>query len=400
MNKKRVAVVLSAVNVQRLLPGIQSFVETGRDYWMVDIYRPWEDLERLLRRWSPTGLITEWISPITEKLLALELPTVVAPCDLALGPGRVACVDVDDDAIGCRAADYFARLGVPHLAYLGNRTNYSEQRGRAFAARGAELGFEVQSHLHAHRRPRQYIEHWPASSADLIEWIRRLPRPCGLFVAHDPLARTVAEASRDAGVTIPRDLAILGVNDDPLVCNMTNPKLSSIGIPWTRIGFEVGARMEALLATPGRTDWPPIVLSPSEPVTRHSSDRSSTDNPRLQRVLEHIREHACEGLRVEDVARRCHLPRRTLERLFREELGCSPRDEILRHRIERAQRLLSETDLSMPLVAERSGFSNAAVFSLNFRRLQSETPSSYRRRFRSEPRAGEWVASRAPHTAS
>ena len=359
---------------------MRSFVESGRDYWMVDIYRPWEDLERILKRWKPAGLITEWISPITEKLLELGFPTVVAPNQIDR-PG-LASVDVDNDAIGRLAADYFAERNLPHLAFLGNKTPYSEQRGVAFAKRGLERGFRVEKFIHSVRRPRQYIEHWPASTKEMLRWIHSLPKPCGLFVAHDPLARTVAETCRDAGVSIPQDVAILGVNDDPLVCNMTSPHLSSIGIPWAKIGHEVGARMEAVLAQPDRHHWPYVLISPTEPVTRHSSDRSSTEHPTLVRVLAHIREHACDGLRVEDVVRECHVSRRTMERLFRSELGHSPRDEILRHRFTRARHLLRETDMSMPLVAERSGFSNGEVFCVNFRRQTGETPSAYRRRFR------------------
>lgn len=378
--RRRVAVVLSAVNLQRLLPGMRTFVEAGRDYWLVDIYRPWDHLQRILQRWKPIGLITEWIPTITERLLNLGLPTVVAPYDLQM-PG-VAGVDVDDAGIGRTAADYFADRALPHLAFLGNRTAYSEQREAAFVRRGAERGFEVRAYRHDHRRPRQYIEHWPASTAEMIAWIRALPKPCGLFVAHDPLARTVAETCRDAGIAIPQEIAILGVNDDPLVCNMTNPHLSSIGIPWAKIGHEVGARMEALLAHPEQSLWEQVLVSSTAPVTRLSSDRSSTENPVLLRVLEFMRLHACEGIRVEDVARDCGVSRRTLERLFHEELGHTPREEILRHRLERARQLLRDTDLTMPLVAERSGFSNGEVFCVNFRRLTAETPSNYRQRFR------------------
>jgi LacI family transcriptional regulator len=378
--QRRVAVVLSAVNLQRLLPGMSSFVEAGRDYWLIDIYRPWEDLERLLRRWKPAGLITEWIPLVTERLLALALPTVVAPYDLARE--GVAAVDVDDAAIGRMAADYFLSRSLPHLAFLGNGNAYSAQRGEAFAARGEEHGFTVATFHHDHRRPRQYIEHWPASTSEMLQWIGHLPKPCGLFVAHDPLARSVAESCRDAGIAIPQELAILGVNDDPLVCKMTNPHLSSIALPWAKVGYEVGARMEALLRQPAQRQWPQVLVSPSAPVTRHSTERTSTEHPTLLRVLAHIREHACTGVRVADVARETGVSRRTLERLFRDELGSSPRDEILRHRLERARLLLRETDLSMPLVAERAGFSNGEVFCVNFRRQARETPTAYRRRYR------------------
>lgn len=378
--RRRIAVVLSAVNMQRLLPGMQSFVQAGRDYWLIDIYRPWSELERLLGRWRPTGLITEWISPITEKLLALGLPTVVAPYDLERP--RVAGVDVDDPAIGATAARYFCDAALPHLAFLGNGSAYSAQREKAFVERGEQAGRRVEIAHHNYRRPRQYIEHWPASTREMLQWIRDLPKPCGLFVAHDPLARTVAETCRDAGIGIPQEVAILGVNDDPLVCKLTSPQLSSIGIPWSKLGFEAASRLEELLANPRQDHWPQVIVSPGSVSSRHSTDRSASDDPTLHRVLSVIRARACDGIRVEDLARECHLPRRSLERLFRRELGHSPRYEIARHRIERARQLLRETDLAMPLVAERCGFSNAEVFAVNFRRHEEQTPSAYRRRFR------------------
>lgn len=377
---RRVALVLSAINVRRLLPGMRPFVELGRSYWVVDIYRPVEDLRRLLCEWQPAGIIVEWISPVTEALVELGFPTVVAPRDWPR-PG-IASVDVDDSRIGRLVFEYFRGRGYSSFAFIGNQSPYSRQRHDAYCSIATSRGIEVQSIEIPSEENRQYIEHWHESAEEMAEWACSLPKPVGVFASHDPLGRALAECCRNAGLRIPDDVAIVGVNNDELVCNMTHPALSSVEIPWERIGFEAARQMEKMIEDAPTLDRKPVLIEPGNIVTRRSSEYVATESIPLRRAIEHIRAHACSGLRVVDLARELRLDRRRLERAFRREIGRSPRNEIIRHRVLRASQLLRETDLSMSLIAERSGFSSAALFAVNFKNETGETPSAHRRKSR------------------
>lgn len=370
------AVVISAVNVRRLMEGMVQFVHADRDYWLVDIYRPLEELGRILNQWRPAGIITEWLPEITPTLIHLGYPTVVATTDVHL-PG-VASVDVDDVALGQRVADYLVDCGLRHLAFLGKRTPYSEQRlegfRRGLALRGADCSvFIEEAGVH-----RQYMEYWRGSDARLLGWVRSLPKPVGIFAAHDPLGRTLTETCRDLGLSMPEAVAIVGANNDPLICNLTHPPLSSVEIDWHKIGQETARQMERLIA--GHPVPPkPILLPPGEVVTRLSSDIIAVPHARLAAALRHLRDLADRPLTIQQVSDHLHWSRRQMEIAFRKFLGRTPREELTRLRLRLAKRLLTDTDWPLSMVAERSGFGSPERFSKTFRDQVGVSPGRWRK---------------------
>jgi len=382
----RVAVVVSAVNMWRLLPGMRAFVESGQDFWLVDIYREPRELGEQLRAWKPAGIITEWLPEITEALIGMGYPTVVATRNMPRGP--VGSVDVDDEAIGAIVAEYFVARGYRNLAFFGRETPYSREREAGWRRALEAAGHGYARYIDESGSRRQYIEHWHESDVDVIGWLEGLPKPVAVFAAHDPAGRMLAETCRDAGLRVPGEVAIVGVNDDELVCMMTNPPLSSVRVPWTKIGFECARLINEMIAHPRRRDWQPVIVPPEPVVTRASSDRFAVGHPRVAEALALIRDHACDGLNVKELARRCTVSRRTLEQEFRRHTGRSLREEILRTRLDRARTLLARTDLSMPMIAERCGFSSAEIFSVNFSKAQGMPPARYRRAFRLESPRG------------
>jgi AraC-like DNA-binding protein len=126
----------------------------------------------------------------------------------------------------------------------------------------------------------------------------------------------------------------------------------------------------------------PVLIPPDGVLPRLSSDLLAVDSPRLQSALRMIREQACEGLNVKELLRKIPISRRSLEEQFQRHLHRSPRDEIIRVRLQQARSLLSRTDLSMALVAERCGFGNAERLSVVFHQVEGCTPTSYRKRYR------------------
>ena len=380
MTSKRVALILSDINSYRLIPGIHRVASTGRDYWMVDFNRPIGEIKQLIREWKPMGLIMEWQPFITEQLLQLGLPSIVT-----IGEAEglsVPSVDVDDARVGELAASHLLGLGLHQFGFLGENTDYSRQREDAFRVKVEASGHECHSFFQHIGTVRKYIEHWHEAEAELVAWLKELPKPIGIFAAHDPSGRLLAETCRSHSIRIPEEVAIVGANNDNHVCGMTYPPLSSIEIPWDHIGYETALQMERLLEDPTSVTNEPLLIAPTRVVPRRSSDFLSVSNPTLARALEYIHEYAISGLNVKDLVEQLRCPRRTLERTFREVLGRSVHEEIMRTRLDYAKELLARADLSIDQVAEHSGFGRNERFSVNFRKWEHMTPRDYRKRLR------------------
>jgi len=375
MERQRIALVMTDVFLRRLAPGLAPLVHGGRDFWTVDIQRPIRELRTILRRWSPDGVITESLPRVTEALVELGLPTVIIDTDEQF-PGVVS-LDVDDEAIGRRAADHLRAAGHTHFACFLNRTPYAEQRGRGFLAGLNARGFRCDVFQQKQREAKHYAEHWLQPEPEFTRWLKGLPRPTALFAAHDPLGRAVCEIARREGVSVPESLSVLGVNNDEIVCALSAPPLSSIAVPWTTLAaWSVDWLQRAMGGEP--LPLTPILAHPGEVVDRQSTSLLALDDPLLARAIETIREEAGNGLTVKELTGRLGVNRRTLERRFQERLNRSPRDEILRVRLREARRLLRETNLSMPWIAERCGFPSPERFSAGFRAAEGVTPTAFR----------------------
>jgi LacI family transcriptional regulator len=182
-------------------------------------------------------------------------------------------------------------------------------------------------------------------------------------------------------VSVPDELAVLGVDNDELLCDLADPPLSSVIPDTRRTGYEAARLLEAMMAG---ERVPPVahLVSPLGVATRQSTDVLATDDGDLSAAVRFIREHATEGIRVEDVLRAVPLSRRALEARFKQQLGRTPHQEVLRLRIERVKELLAETDLSLTAIAHRTGYAHVEYLSVAFKRETGVPPSVYRAQVR------------------
>jgi LacI family transcriptional regulator len=218
----------------------------------------------------------------------------------------------------------------------------------------------------------------------LARWLRGLPKPCGLFAANDQRGREVLEAARAARIRIPDELAVIGVDDDEVLCEMSEPPLSSVGLDTLRIGFEGAARLD-LLMRGRRAPRLPTLIPPRGVVTRQSSDILAFADPALSAAVRYARANARRPLSVPDLARAAGVSRKTLETRFKSGLGRTPLREILRIRLEIVRDLLRRTDWPLKKIAAESGFTYPEHLHAVFRRVEGLTPARYRasRRFTS-----------------
>jgi LacI family transcriptional regulator len=280
-------------------------------------------------------------------------------------------VETDDAAIARLAADHLLERGLRHFGYCGDsRFNWSKWREEHFRAQLAEAGHAC----HAAPSPRR-------GGDELADWVRSLPRPAGVLACYDIRGREVLAACRRAGVAVPDQVAVIGVDADELLCELSDPPLSSI-VPNTRhTGWVAAELLDALMAgRPVGADAhriPPLGV-----ITRRSTDMLAVEDTDLAAALRFIRDNACAGITVADVVSRLPLSRRVLEARFLKVLGRTPHAEILRVRLEQVKALLARGDLSLDTIARRTGFRHGEYLSAVFKRELGETPGQFRTRQR------------------
>jgi LacI family transcriptional regulator len=289
---------------------------------------------------------------------------------------ELPCVETDNEEIARLALDHLYERGFRNLAYCGDdHFPWSLDRGRWFERLATEAECSVS--LYRGGRRRGAAAAWEQAEKELAAWIRELPKPCGLMACYDIRGRQVLEVCRRSGIAVPDEIAVIGVDDDDLLCNLSDPPLSSVVPDTHRTGYAAADLLDRMMA--GESVEPGVrLVKPTGIVTRQSSDVLATADADISTAVRFIRDHACDGINVEDLLRAVPISRRVLESRFRRMLGRTPHDEILRVQLARVKQLLEETDLSLAVIADRAGFKHVEYLSVVFKRHFHRPPSQYR----------------------
>jgi len=251
---------------------------------------------------------------------------------------------------------------------------WSQQRRNGFMATVEGAGCQVFIH------ESQWKDHdvWEKELQRLSDWLKSLPKPVGIFATSDVRGQSVLNACARSDLAVPEQVAVVGVDNDELLCGLCSPQLTSVIPNPERIGYEAAELLDKLMSgqTPdcGGVEIPPIGIA-----TRQSSDTLAISDPDVAAALSFIREHACEGTTVQAVLDHVPVSRSWLERNFRKHLKRSPQAEIRNVQVKRAKELLAETDLPLDQIAGLTGFDHPEYLSVVFKRECNETPGQYRR---------------------
>lgn len=330
-----------------------------------------------LRHWEGDGIIAripsqEWL----DVLLAKHVPVIDV---LGIFPmSQIPRVMPDDAMIARLAAEHFIERGLRHFGFIGTQhEQWSERRQAAFQAEvtghGGSFSPFITPRHETHRS-------WDAKMQSLADWLAALPKPAGVFICSDQLGPETLEACRRAEIRVPDDIALIGVDNDEALCNISQPSLSSVCPNHEHVGYEAARLLDAWLK--GDVPPPETLLPPRTVVVRQSTDILSIADEALVKAIHFIREQFHRSITVDDVARATALSRSVLQRRFRSVLGISVLDEILKTRLKHAQSLLEETKLSLVDIAERSGFKHQQYLGYVFKKRLQDTPGAYRARMR------------------
>ena len=278
--------------------------------------------------------------------------------------------------MGRLAAAHLLSLGLPHFAFFGTRAHYYSllrEKGFKDALGAAGLSCHVLLDGAAAGGGESARE-----EVALKDWLRALPKPIGVLASTDSRALQLLAVCRTLGIDVPASVAVLGVDNDDVFCELANPPLSSIALSTQRIGYEAARMLDQLMG--GKQ--PPskqLLVPPAGVVPRRSSDLPAIFDADVAAAVRYISLHVQDDLQVADVLREVPLSRRSLEQRFRKALGRTPAAEIRRAQVEVAKQMLTQTEEPMARVALAAGFSNAKQLSASFHQETGLTPTAFRR---------------------
>jgi LacI family transcriptional regulator len=327
-----------------------------------------------LKRLRADGIILRDVEKVDD-VIRCGLPAIVVGHRKDAVAG-VANVMTDSPRIGTMAADHLLDCGFRHFAYCGfDGIPWSEIRGRNFADRIAAAGFSV--HFHRQRR-RAAVRSGEGEEQLLAAWLRSLPRPLGVMACNDDRGQHVIEACKLAGLRVPDEVAVIGADNDELLCELSDPPMSSVAINFERAGYE-SAELLARLMAGRRAVSRAIVVRPTHVIARQSTNILAIEDAHVAKSLRFIRLHGREAIQVGDVVAASGLSRRVLEKRFRKLLGRSVLSEIRRVRVTQICRLLAETNLSVSQIANSLGYTSIEHIARYFRSEMNSSPLAYRR---------------------
>lgn len=329
-----------------------------------------------LKNWKGDGIIarieTDAIASVVRRT---RLPVV--DVSAARKVKNIPWVETDDREIARLAAQHLVDRGFETLAFCGEPSfNWSNWRERKFVSFAKEAGCECHVFAGKSRSDKDYS--WTKQRTRLTNWVKKLPKPAGLMACYDFTGQQVLDICRELEIAVPEQVAVIAVDNDARLCRLCTPPLSSV-IPDThRAGYEAAQLLDQMMRGKKVTDEA-ILITPLGIAERQSSDVYAIDDDDIVSALRFIREYACTGITVTDVLKAVPLSRRMLEHRFQKLVRRTPHAEIVRIRMDRACRLLRETNLSLSEITNRAGFANPDYFSVAFKKHLGVTPRNYRR---------------------
>lgn len=281
---------------------------------------------------------------------------------------------------GLMAGDYFLRKGFKNFAFYGfTDIVWSRERAEGFDERITGAGYTVHYFENKTARPSE-SELWYYKPSLLSQWLLALPKPVAILTCDDRLGQHITEACRHSGIRIPEEVAVLGVDNDEMICELSDPPLSSIAQDAEKGGYDAARLLDRMI----RRDidgFYDIVVRPTQVITRQSTDIYATHDDYIASSLKYIHQNIDKNLQVDEVVRQVALSRRSLEMRFQQVIGYPIYKYIQNLRIEKFAKKLLETDLTVFEIAMDMGFNDSRNIARQFRQVKGCTPLEYRNRY-------------------
>jgi LacI family transcriptional regulator len=357
-----------------------------------NLYGPWlfymkpefyrqnkKESHKWFRNLDVDGIIAHtWDTDLISSIVNSGLPAII--CGLEK-PRRNACrLLTDEFAVGRMTAEYFLERGFKHFAYCGfDDMIWSQQKCHGYKCTLAKSGLE----LHVYRQPiAKYLHKADKEQMCILTWLKSLPKPVALMTCNDDRGIDVLAACKITGLKVPEQIAIMGVDNDELICNFSHPQLSSIVLSTERAGYEAAKVLDKVMRRQKIAEnEKEVFIHPLHIVTRQSTNIMAIEDRQVAEAVHFIHKHSREMLQVKDVVGAVGLSRRALEQRFRKVLSRSVHEEIKYNRINLMADMLIGTNLSLSQIAGLLGYRDTSNISHYFKQQKGISPSDYRRKF-------------------
>jgi LacI family transcriptional regulator len=331
-----------------------------------------------VKKYRPNGIFMLEPNRREENILAqLGIPTIVSGYTKEFN-ASFANIITDHKAIGNMAAEHLLDRGFESFAFCGYDTFWSKQRCRGFSERIADAGFTTNIYKIPSTAKKRS---WEFEQFTVADWLKSLKKPAGLMACIDNRGLEIVEACKIANLRIPIDVAVIGVNDDELLCSLSPQPLSSVAINSEQIGYDAAELMDKMIKGKLKMAGQTKIVYPTHIAARQSTDILAIDDKEIADAVHYIRNNPKNILQVDDIAEVSKLSKRTLQRRFRNALGHSVHDEINNVRTEYIAQLLRDTNMSISQIAITTGYTGPEHISRLLQKAKGVNATEYRKQF-------------------
>lgn len=327
--------------------------------------------------WGADGIIGQLYNDTgIEKFIEAGIPVIAQ--DFKERFKEIPNITGSHKEAGEMGADYFLKKGFKNFAFYGFKDIvWSRERAEGFEERIAKAGHKVHYFEHVMARS---TEIWYYKPSSLSQWLKSLPKPIALMACDDNQGQHITEACRHSKIRIPEEVAVLGVDNDEMVCEFSDPPLSSIGQDAEKGGYDAAKLLHEMIKN-GTAEFYDIIVRPTQVITRQSTDIYATNDAYIATSLKYIHQNIDKNLQVDDVVKQVPLSRRALEKRFLDITGYPIYKYIFNLRIEKLSQKLLETDLTVFEIALEMGLTDSKNIARQFKQIKGCTPIEYRNQF-------------------
>ncbi|MDD5011595.1 MAG: DNA-binding transcriptional regulator, partial [Phycisphaerae bacterium] len=311
-----------------------------------------------------------------------QLPCIAMQCLNV--PNGLPYLTADSYNAGRAAAEHFLERGFRNFAFYSlSNVNWSQERMKGFCDRLKEAGHTAA--VYNIKTAGKFSQDWQIGRTWMkglegpLSWLKSLRKPVGLMACDDGVGYDLIEIAGEAGIRIPEDVAIVGMDNDEVLCNSIKPPLSSVEANLEQAGYEAAELLNAMITGSEKIELRPILARVSCVVTRQSSDILAISDPEIAAAVHFIRTYFNSLIQVSDVVAATTLSRRVLEKRFRAILNRSILDEIMRVRIEHISNLLLKSNMSIDRIAASSTFDSTSHMIRAFKQHKGVPPRTFRK---------------------
>lgn len=385
MNRKpRIALLLDTAHShgRQLLRGIAQYSRLHGPrvfYRNPTAHQNPSDLKRALAelmKWKPDGIIMR-DSKSNQAVLSLGVPTISTVHTHPSIPD-IPNIVINDSQTGIVAAEYMLDNGFDNFAFCGfDHMPWSQMRLQGFSER---LAKESRQAICFQQHPEKSEQIWAKEQLRIARWLKTLPKPIGIFACNDLRSQNITDAAKIVDIAVPEQVAVLGVDNDEFICNLTDPPLSSISLNTERAGYEAAGLLDKMIKKKKRYNQK-IYINPICVMDRQSTNLLAVDDEAIAKAVRFIRENAIKAIQVSDVAEATTVSCRELQRRFKKKLGKTIDAQIRQVRIKHIIHMLTTTDMTISEIAAALDFSDTAHIARYFRKKCNMSLREYRKKY-------------------